>query len=45
MAEPFYSYTQKESFEILDRAKMLLATKHNSNKTISTTVFFKACYF
>lgn len=43
MAEPFYNYTQKE--KILDRVKMLLATKHDSNKTISTTVFFKACYF
>lgn len=45
MAEPFYSYTQKEKFEILERVKMLLATKHDSNKTISTTAFFKACYF
>lgn len=43
MAEPFYSYTQKEKFEILDRVKMLLVTKHYSNKTVSTIVFFKAC--
>lgn len=45
MAEPFYSYTQKEEFEILDRVKMLLVTKYYSNKTISTVVVFKACHF
>lgn len=43
MAEPFYSYTQKEEFGILDRVKMLLVTKYHSNKTINTV--FKACHF
>lgn len=41
MAEPFYSYTQKEEFEILDRVKMLLVTKYYSNKTIIQLWFLK----